>query len=93
MAVRPVGLSPPGLARDGAFFVREPVRAGFGCARRIIAPQLWSSPGFARYQIRLRQGGARLLFANSVSLMSGILAADLIVMGKVGRFGPWLFHG
>lgn len=74
---RLVGLSWLGLARYVAFFVWESVRGGIDVARRVIAPQMRISPGFASHRIRLRHASARLLFANSVSLMPGTLAADL----------------
>jgi multicomponent Na+:H+ antiporter subunit E len=76
-AVRFGSLSWLGLSRYVAFFVWESILGGIDVARRVIAPRMRISPGFASYQIRLRQNGARLLFANSVSLMPGTLAADL----------------
>lgn len=74
---RCIGVSWMALPRYLAFFLWESVRGGIDVAWRVMAPQMRISPGFARYQIRLRQEGARLLFANSVSLMPGTLAADL----------------
>lgn len=75
--VRFGGMSWSGLARYVAFFAWESVLGGIDVARRVITPRMRISPGFASYQIRLRQESARLLFANSVSLMPGTLAADL----------------
>ncbi|MCB1801360.1 MAG: Na+/H+ antiporter subunit E [Gammaproteobacteria bacterium] len=73
--VTPVSL--PGLLRFVPFFLRESVRGGYDVARRVLGRRLRVQPGFANYPIRLRGERARLLFANSVSLLPGTLAADL----------------
>ena len=46
-------------------------------ARRVLATPMRIAPGFATYPLRLHHPGARLLFANSVSLLPGTLAVDL----------------
>lgn len=71
------GLSLPGLARLLPLFLWESVRGGVDVARRVLATPMRIAPGFATYPLRLRHPGARLLFANSVSLLPGTLAVDL----------------
>ena len=71
------GLSISGLARLLPFFLRESVRGGVDVARRVLVVPMRIAPGFATYPLRLRHPGARLLFANSVSLLPGTLSVDL----------------
>ncbi|MCB1799426.1 MAG: Na+/H+ antiporter subunit E [Gammaproteobacteria bacterium] len=71
------GLSISGLARLAPFFLRESVRGGVDVARRVLVVPMRIAPGFATYPLRLRHPGARLLFANSVSLLPGTLSVDL----------------
>jgi multicomponent Na+:H+ antiporter subunit E len=78
------GVSAPGSAslRGAAlflpFFVRESVRGGIDVARRVFAPTPRIDPGFHDYVLRLKNPSARLLFVNSISLLPGTLAAELL---------------
>ncbi len=69
--------SPGGLLRFVPFFLRESVRGGLDVAARTLAPRLRIAPGLSTYRTGLSGNGARLLFANCVSLLPGTLAADL----------------
>lgn len=61
-----------------SFFVRESVRGGLDVAARVSSPRLRVAPGLVRYGWRLpADGPARTLFALSVSLLPGTLAAHL----------------
>lgn len=71
------GLSMPGLARLVPFFLWESMRGGVDVARRVLVTPMRIAPGFATYPLRLQHPGARLLFANSVSLLPGTLSVDL----------------
>lgn len=70
-------LSIAGALRFIPFFLRESVRGGVDVAQRVLGRRLRVQPGFTDYQIRLQRPCARLLFANSVSLLPGTLAADI----------------
>lgn len=71
------GLSISGLARLAPFFLRESVRGGVDVARRVLVVPMRIAPGFSTYPLRLCHPGARLLFANSVSVLPGTLSVDL----------------
>jgi len=64
----------PGFA---LFFLYESLRGGIDVARRLLHRRPAVAPGFIDYRCALPAGGARLLFANSVSLLPGTLSADL----------------
>ncbi len=66
-----------GALRFLPFFLRESMRGGIDVAGRVLAPRLRVDPGFVTYATALKQPAARVLFANSVSLLPGTLAADL----------------
>lgn len=70
-------LSAGGLLRFVGYFLRESWRGGLDVARRVFARELRVTPGFVDYPLRLRDPAARRLFAGSVSLIPGTLAADL----------------
>jgi len=59
------------------FFLWESLRGGVDVAARVLARQPRVRPGFDTYRIRLQHEAPRLLFANSVSLLPGTLAAEL----------------
>ena len=72
----PWRLDPAGALRFVTYFVRESVRGGIDVAGRVSARRLRVAPGLVRYRWRLpADGPARALFALSVSLMPGTLAA------------------
>lgn len=70
-------LSLRGLAAFLPFFLWESVRGGVDVARRVLRPDMALAPGFVAYRVGLAGEGARRLFANTVSLLPGTLAADL----------------
>ena len=73
----PARLSLSGLMHYLPFFLWQSVRGGVDVARRVLSPRMPIAPGFVDYPIRLQHEPARLLFANSVSLLPGTLSADL----------------
>jgi len=70
-------ISIPGLLRFVPLFLWESLRGGLDVAKRTLAPRMRIKPGFTVYHTRLRNPSARLLFANSMCLLPGTLAADL----------------
>ena len=66
-----------GLGRFARFFVWESLRGGVDVARRAFHPDVPLAPGLLEHEIRLPPGPSRGLFAVTVSLLPGTLAADL----------------
>jgi multicomponent Na+:H+ antiporter subunit E len=77
-AFRGTAWSISGVLRYLPFFLVESVKGGVDVARRVLAPVPQVHPGLHDYVLSLRSPHARLLFVNSVSLLPGTLAADLI---------------
>ena len=69
--------SVPGLLRLAPYFLYESLRGGIDVAGRTLSPRLRVRPGLYVYRVSLSQRGARVLFANCVSLLPGTLAAGL----------------
>ena len=65
------------MARFLPFFIWESIRGGIDVALRVLAPTPRVAPGFHDYTITLESEPARLLFANTVSLLPGTLSADV----------------
>ena len=59
------------------FFLWESLRGGVDVAARVLARRPRVRPGFDTYPMRLKQQASRMLFANTVSLLPGTLAAEL----------------
>ncbi len=59
------------------FFLRESLLGGIDVARRVLAYRPRVQPGFARYPLSLRSAPARVLFANTVSLLPGTLTVEM----------------
>jgi len=66
-----------GILRFIPFFLRESLLGGVDVARRVLAYRPRVRPGFARYPMTLRAEPARVMFANSVSLLPGTLTVQL----------------
>lgn len=67
-----------GGLRFFTYFLRESIRGGIDVAGRVSAQRLRVAPGLVRYHWRLpADGPARLVFALSVSLLPGTLAAAM----------------
>jgi multicomponent Na+:H+ antiporter subunit E len=77
LAPRPLGLRPLGAARFAAFFLRQSLAGGVDVARRAFAPSLPIAPAFARYELRLPPGAARVVLVNAVSLLPGTVSVAL----------------
>ena len=73
----PVSWSLSALLRFIPFFLWHSLCAGIDVARRALDPRLPISPGFYRYRWRLPPGLARVVMANTVSLLPGTLSAEL----------------
>jgi multicomponent Na+:H+ antiporter subunit E len=69
---------PAALLRFAVWFLRESVKGGVDVARRALSPAMPLSPGFAEVRTRLPEGGARVLFADTMSLLPGTLTIDLV---------------
>lgn len=68
---------PAGLARFVGFFLWQSLRGGVDVARRALHPRMPLAPAFVTYPLRLSEPGARVCFANTISLLPGTLSADL----------------
>jgi multicomponent Na+:H+ antiporter subunit E len=70
-------LSPAGALRFAAYFARASVLGAVDVLRRAADPRLPVAPGFRTVTLQLPEGPARIVFANTISLLPGTLAADL----------------
>ena len=70
-------LSLAGLARFIPYFVWNSLRGGVDVAARALHPGLPIDPTILRYEMHLDSAAARVLMANTVTLLPGTLSADL----------------
>lgn len=73
----PAGWSWRGVAAFALYFVIYSILGGVDVMRRAFRPRVDLAPGFLRYPFRLPPGPARLLFANTITLMPGTLSATM----------------
>jgi multicomponent Na+:H+ antiporter subunit E len=66
-----------GLARFLPYFIWNSLLGGFDVAARALNPALPVDPALLRYEMRLETTTARVLMANTVTLLPGTLSADL----------------
>ncbi len=66
-----------GLARFVPYFFWNSLRGGVDVAARALHPGLPIDPAVLRYEMRLESSVARVLMANTVTLLPGTLSADL----------------
>ncbi len=66
-----------GLARFIPYFAWSSLRGGVDVATRALSPRLPINPAVVRYQLGLEGAEARVLMANTVTLLPGTLSADL----------------
>jgi multicomponent Na+:H+ antiporter subunit E len=66
-----------GLARFVPYFIWNSLRGGIDVAARALNPALPVDPALLRYEMRLETRTARVLMANTVTLLPGTLSADL----------------
>jgi len=66
-----------GLARFLPYFVWNSLRGGVDVAARALNPRLPIDPAVVRYEMRLDSTAARVLMADTVTLLPGTLSADL----------------
>ena len=69
--------SPVGAVRFAGFFLRQSVVGGIDVALRALKPGMDLDPALVKYETRLPEGGARVLFANTISLLPGTLSAEV----------------
>ena len=65
------------------YFLNELVKANLSVARVVLNPALPIKPAIVRVRTRLRNPGARLLLANSITLTPGTLTVEMN--------GEWLY--
>ncbi len=70
-------LSLIGVVRFAGFFLRQSLVGGIDVARRALRPDMGLEPALIEYKTRLPEGGARVLFANTISLLPGTLSAEI----------------
>jgi multicomponent Na+:H+ antiporter subunit E len=66
-----------GVARFTRYFVWQSIAGGFDVALRALSPAMPLDPGFVEFRLRLREEAARVLLANTMSLMPGTLSVEL----------------
>jgi multicomponent Na+:H+ antiporter subunit E len=66
-----------GLARFIPFFIYNSLRGGIDVAYRVLHPKLPIEPALVRYELGLNHVAARVLMANTVTLLPGTLSAGL----------------
>ncbi len=66
-----------GLARFLPYFIWNSLRGGVDVAMRVLHPQLPIEPALVRYELRLDDAAARVMMADTVTLLPGTLSADL----------------
>lgn len=72
-----VRLSITGLLRFLPYFFWNSLRGGFDVAVRALHPRLPINPALTRYGLRLDDPAARIVMANTVTLLPGTLSAEL----------------
>ena len=78
LALQPViGWRPVGLIRLLPFFLRQSILGGVDVARRALHPRLPLDPVFLECHLRLPAGPARVLLANTMSLLPGTVSVEL----------------
>jgi multicomponent Na+:H+ antiporter subunit E len=82
----------PGLARFIPYFFWNSLRGGIDVAARALNPGLPIDPAVLRYEMRLDSTVARVLMADTVTLLPGTLSADLqgnvLLVHVLNRSGP-----
>lgn len=70
-------LSPAGMVRFVPYFVWNSLRGGVDVAVRALHPRLPIDPAILRYETKLDYTVARVVMANTVTLLPGTLSAEL----------------
>ncbi len=70
-------IRPLGALRYAAFFVHQSVAGGFDVALRAVRPSLPLDPEVLRYGLRLEPEHARVLLADTISLLPGTLSSGI----------------
>lgn len=70
-------LSPVGALGFAGLFAVGTVAGAVDVARRALHPRMPLAPGFREFALDLPEGPARVLFANSVTLLPGTLSAEI----------------
>jgi multicomponent Na+:H+ antiporter subunit E len=68
-------IRPLGALRYAGYFVQQSVLGGIDVSLRAIKPSMPLSPRIVRYRMRLAPEHARVLFADTVSLLPGTLSS------------------
>jgi multicomponent Na+:H+ antiporter subunit E len=66
-----------GFVRFVPYFLRESTRGGLDVLRRAVHPRLPIHPGWIETDLRLPEGGPSVMLAAIVSLLPGVLSAEL----------------
>ena len=75
--VRAWRIRPLGALRYAWFFVHQSVAGGFDVALRAIRPSLPIDPELVRYDLRIAPEHARVLLADTLSLLPGTLSSGI----------------
>ncbi len=70
-------ISLAGVFRFIPFFLRQSLHGGIDVMRRALSFRQLLDPGLVSYTTFLPEGSARILFANTISLLPGTLSAEL----------------
>lgn len=81
-----------GLGRFLPYFIGNSLRGGVDVAARALHPKLPIDPAIVRYEMQLDCMEARVIMANTVTLLPGTLAADLqgklLLVHVLNKSGP-----
>lgn len=72
------GVSPYGVLRFVLFFLRKSLISSIDVAIRVMHPAMPLKPGLFEYPFRLTGETARVIMANTASLLPGTLSVDLV---------------
>lgn len=83
---------PVGMVRYALFFTSQSFVGGVDVAWRAVRPSMPIEPDFVPYPLRLPPGPARVLLANTVSLLPGTLSTgidgDVLILHVLDRTAP-----
>ena len=75
---RSPGFRIAGVPRYAWYFISQSVLGGLDVARRALSPSMPINPALVEYRVSLSSAAARVIFANTISLLPGTLSARIV---------------
>ena len=75
---RPTGFRITGVPAYAWYFLSQSVIGGLDVARRALSPSMPIDPALVEYRVSLNGAAARVIFANTISLLPGTLSARIV---------------